>query len=200
MEKLFTINNKDFYHVSTTVLYTSSYNYLEDAKEFIHHNVVVINEEKNANLSDIPVSILQEFNCLDLLTKTDLTKIDNLKITILENLNTNKDVYVFLNVLTYLPREFKNKLITYLATQNKIIINYTEDIEESLLLNHIVVIHENQVIMEGAKEAILKEEKILNKLGFNLPFIVELSSGLKYYGLVNELYFNPESLVKALWN
>ena len=54
--------------------------------------------------------------------------------------------------------------------------------------------------MEGYKEDILKEEKILKKLGFNLPFIVELSNGLKYYGLVNKLYYDNESLVSDLWN
>ena len=53
--------------------------------------------------------------------------------------------------------------------------------------------------MEGKKELVLLEEKILKKLGFNLPFVVELSNGLKYYGLVNKVYFNMEELVDVLW-
>ncbi len=200
MEKLFQINNKDFNKVSTTVLYTSSYNYLDDAKEFIHHNIVVITKDQNANINNIPEYLLKSFNCLELLNKPNLTRIDNLKITILDNLNNKSDVYVFLNVLTYLDNEFKKRVINYLKEQNKIIINYTEDIEEALLLNYIIVIHDNKIIMEGYKEDILKEEKILKKLGFNLPFIVELSNGLKYYGLVNKLYYDNESLVSDLWN
>ena len=200
MEKLFQINNKDFNKVSTTVLYTSSYNYLDDAKEFIHHNIVVITKDQNANINNIPEYLLKSFNCLELLNKPNLTRIDNLKITILDNLNNKSDVYVFLNVLTYLDNEFKKRVINYLKEQNKIIINYTEDIEEALLLNYIIVIHDNKIIMEGYKEDILKEEKILKKLGFNLPFIVELSNGLKYYGLIDKLYYDNESLVSDLWN
>ena len=200
MEKLFQINNKDFNKVSTTVLYTSSYNYLDDAKEFIHHNIVVITKDQNANINNIPEYLLKSFNCLELLNKPNLTRIDNLKITILDNLNNKSEVYVFLNVLTYLDNEFKKRVINYLKEHNKIIINYTEDIEEALLLDYIIVIHDNKIIMEGYKEDILKEEKILKKLGFNLPFIVELSNGLKYYGLIDKLYYDNESLVSDLWN
>ena len=200
MEKLFQINNKDFNKVSTTVLYTSSYNYLDDAKEFIHHNIVVITKDQNANINNIPEYLLKSFNCLELLNKPNLTRIDNLKITILDNLNNKSEVYGFLNVLTYLDNEFKKRVINYLKEHNKIIINYTEDIEEALLLDYIIVIHDNKIIMEGYKEDILKEEKILKKLGFNLPFIVELSNGLKYYGLIDKLYYDNESLVSDLWN
>ena len=53
--------------------------------------------------------------------------------------------------------------------------------------------------MEGNYKEILKEEKILKKLGFNLPFILELSLGLKYYNLTNDLYYDNESLVNYLW-
>ena len=104
-----------------------------------------------------------------------------------------------MNVLTYLDSDFKEKVIRYLKLGNKRIINYTTDIEETLLLDYIVVIHENKIIMEGKKELVLKEEKILKKLGFHLPFVVELSNGLKYYGLVTKTYFNNKELVNDLW-
>ena len=38
--------------------------------------------------------------------------------------------------------------------------------------------------MEGNTKDILKEEKIIKKLGFSMPFIIELSNGLKYYNIV----------------
>ena len=107
--------------------------------------------------------------------------------------------FVFMNVLTYLDKPFKEKLIRYLKLANKRIINYTTEIEETLFLDYITVIYDNKVIMEGLKEQVLQEEKILKKLGFHLPFIVELSNGLKYYGLVDKIYFKNEELVNALW-
>ena len=53
--------------------------------------------------------------------------------------------------------------------------------------------------MEGNTKDILKEEKIIKKLGFNMPFIIELSNGLKYYNIVDKLYYDNESLVNDLW-
>ncbi len=199
MEELFTINNKKFYKTSTTVLYTSSYNYLKDAVEFINKNALVISIRNPLEASKISRKLLVKFKCQDLAKKDNLTRLDIIKINILEALEKDQEVYVFLNTLTYLDNEFKNTLITYLKENNKIIINYTEDIEEALLLEYIMVLHENKIIMEGNKEEVLKEEKILKKLGLNLPTIVELSNGLKYYGLIDKLYYDNESLVNRLW-
>lgn len=73
------------------------------------------------------------------------------------------------------------------------------EIEETLWLDYLIVIHEEKVIMEGKSKLVLQEEKILKKLGFNLPFIVELSNSLKYYQLVDKTYFDSLELVEDLW-
>ncbi len=200
MSTLFTLNNLEFKDIDTTVVYTSSYNYLNDAIFFLHHDTEVITITSNASITDIPISILKEFNCLYLLTQTKLTKIDELKLSILKSLSSTKTIYVFLNVLTYLEPSFKKNIINYLKLHHKRIINYTQNMEETLLLDYIIVVHNDLVIMEGAKKSVLLEEKIFKKLGLNLPFIVELSIGLKYYGLISKIYFDNESLVQALWN
>ena len=199
MNKLFEINDKTIYDIDTTVLTTSSFNYTNDAIYYINNNCVVITKNRTTTNYDIPEDLYALFHEEELKNKKDLTEFDELKLKILSCLNSNNKVFVFMNVLTYLDNDFKERLIRYLKLGNKRIVNYTTDIEETLLLDYIVVIHENKVIMEGKKELVLKEEKILKKLGFNLPFIVELSNGLKYYGLVNKTYFNNKELVDDLW-
>ena len=193
------LNLKDLPEFNTTILYTSTYNYLQDAEYFTLNKCNVILKDSPFNINDLPLSLAQDFNCEDLLTKENLTFIDKLKINILTTLTNKEKTYVFFNVLTYLDNPFKLKLIKYLKDNQKRIINYTLDIEETLLFDYIIVIHDQKIIMEGPTKDILTEEKILKKLGFNLPFVVELSNGLKYYGLIPEIYFDNESLVQALW-
>lgn len=200
MKKLFTINNKDIYDINTSILYSSDYNTIIDAIDLLHNSCVVIDKNSIGSLEDIPSEILDYFNCQDLITKTDLTKIDKIKIDILSNIILDKEIFVFLNILTYVDSTFKEKVIFYLKEHQKRIINYTTEIEETLILDYLIVFYQKKVIMEGPTNEILKEEKILKKLGFNLPLIVELSSGLKYYGLVNKIYYQKESLVDDLWN
>lgn len=198
MAVLFKLDNKTINDIDTTIIYPSSFNYNNDAIYYLNNNCVVITTDRR-DYFDISLELYELFNVGYLRTKKDLTKFDELKLNILGSLNSDKKVYVFFNVLTYLDKEFKEKLIRYLKLANKRIINYTTDIEETLLLEYIIVIHDNLVIMEGTKEQVLNEEKILKKLGFNLPFIIELSRGLKLYGLIDKIYFNNEELVNALW-
>ena len=200
MNKLFEINNTTIYDIDTTILAISSFNYTNDAIYYINNNCIVITKNRTTTNFDIPEDLYALFSLEELKNKKDLTEFDELKLKILSCLNSNNKIFVFMNVLTYLDSDFKEKVIRYLKLGNKRIINYTTDIEETLLLDYIVVIHENKIIMEGKKELVLKEEKILKKLGFHLPFVVELSNGLKYYGLVTKTYFNNKELVNDLWN
>ena len=199
MNKLFEINDKTIYDIDTTVLTTSSFNYTNDAIYYINNNCVVITKNRTTTNYDIPEDLYALFHEEELKNKKDLTEFDELKLKILSCLNSNNKVFVFMNVLTYLDNDFKERLIRYLKLGNRRIINYTNEIEETLLLDYLVVIHEEEIIMEGKKEQVLQEEKILKKLGLNLPFVVELSNGLKYYGLVNKTYFNNKELVDDLW-
>lgn len=197
MNKTKNILNKD---INTSILFTSEYNYNKTAIELINEDYIVIDKNGPINLNEISDEIFQEFNCEYLKERHELTKEDKIKISILTNLTNQPSTYVFLNILTYLDNLFKEKLLNYLKIHNHKIINYTSEIEETLLLEYLIVIHNNEIIMEGSTKKILEEEEILKKLGFNLPFIVELSNGLKYYKLVDKLYFNNESLVNDLWN
>lgn len=199
MNELFNVNNKVIYDINTTILYTSSFNYTDDAIYYLNNNCIVITKDRSMETFEISNDIFELFHEEKLIHKKDLIKIDELKLKILASLNTTKTVFVFCNVLTYLDKAFKERLIRYLILNKKRIINYTTDIEETLLLDYLVVLHENKIIMEGKNELVLQEEKILKKLGFNLPFIVELSNGLKYYGVIDKVYFNNEELVNVLW-
>ena len=199
MEILFKINNKDIPKINTTILHTSKSNYNVDMFEFINNNCEVIIKTSRTDINDIPLKILDSYNCLELAKKDELTNNDEIKINILKSLCSEKEVIVFYDILNYIDNKMKDKLIKELVSQNKIIINYTTEIEETLYLDYLIIVHENNVIMEGQTKEVLNEEKIIKKLGFNMPLIIELSSGLKYYGVVNKKYYDIESLVEDLW-
>ena len=55
------------------------------------------------------------------------------------------------------------------------------------------------IVLNGPKEFVFLEEKTFNKLGLKLPFIVELTTKLQYYGLIDHLIFDMEELVNEIW-
>lgn len=199
MENLFRINAKEIPNLDLTILHTSKYNYNVDMIEFINNNCEVITKETKENINDIPLKILDSYNCLDLTNKKELTFIDEIKIKVLKSLSTDKDVIVFYDILNYIDNDSKSRIIKELKKNGKRIINYTTETEETLLLDYLMVVHNNEVIMEGNTKEVLNVEKIIKKLGFNMPLIMELSNGLKYYNVINKTYYDIESLVDDLW-
>ena len=55
------------------------------------------------------------------------------------------------------------------------------------------------VAVEGKTISVLKEEKMLKALGYSLPFYVNMSIQLGYYGVLHKICYNKEELEAELW-
>ena len=107
---------------------------------------------------------------------------------------------IFKNSLYGLKREEKKEIINLLSKQNINFVNVTCDVEESLLSDYIIVYDEDKKVLEGNMESVLRNEMVLKKLGFGVPFVVDLSIQLNYYDVLKKVYFNLDELVGVLWN
>lgn len=107
---------------------------------------------------------------------------------------------IFKNSLYGLKKEEKKEIINLLAKQNINFVNVTCDVEESLLSDYIIVYDEDKKVLEGNMESVLRNEKVLKKLGFGVPFVVDLSIQLNYYDVLKKFYFDLDELVGVLWN
>lgn len=92
------------------------------------------------------------------------------------------------------------EIISLLKRQNIKFILITSDIEQALYGDYIKVFDGANIILEGNKEVVLKEEKTLKKLGYGLPFVVDLSTQLNYYDIFDKIYYDMDELVGDLWN
>lgn len=108
---------------------------------------------------------------------------------------------IIFNNTFYALRDFEKKEILKLLNKQKIkYINITSDIEEVIDCDYIVVYDNENIALEGKKDDVLKEEKILKKLGYGLPFVVDLSTQLTYYNIFSKVYDDMDELVGELWN
>lgn len=94
----------------------------------------------------------------------------------------------------------KKVIIELLKKQNINFVNITSNIEDSLLSDYIVVFDENKKVLEGNTEFVLRNEKVLKKLGYGLPFVVDLSIQLTYYDILDKVYYDMDKLTEDLWN
>jgi energy-coupling factor transport system ATP-binding protein len=83
--------------------------------------------------------------------------------------------------------------------ENLTIINVTHNLEESYYGNRVIVINDGQILIDGSTKEVLKREKILTKIGLEIPFMVDLSMKLKLYGLIDDIIFDMDEMVGMLW-
>lgn len=107
---------------------------------------------------------------------------------------------IFKNSLYGLKKEEKKEIINLLTKQKINFVNVTCDVEESLLSDYIIVYDDDKKVLEGNIESVLRNEKVLKKLGFGVPFVVDLSIQLNYYDVLKKVYFDLDELVGVLWN
>lgn len=107
---------------------------------------------------------------------------------------------VFNESLSVLSNKEKKEIFDLLNKQNINYVNVTSNIEDALFGDYIIVYDEDMKVLEGNKEVVLKNEKLLKKLGFGVPFVVDLSIQLMYYDILDKVYFDVDNLLEALWN
>lgn len=111
----------------------------------------------------------------------------------------NKQV-IFNETLYDLKLDEKMEIFKLLKKQNISYINVTSNVEDALYSDYIFVYDGNKLVLEGNRNEVLKEEKTLKRLGYGLPFVVDLSIQLNYYDIFNKVYYDLDELVRALWN
>ena len=107
---------------------------------------------------------------------------------------------IFNESLSSLSNKEKKEIFDLLDKQNINYVNVTSNIEDALFGDYIIVYDEDMKVLEGNKEVVLKNEKLLKKLGFGVPFVVDLSIQLMYYDILDKVYFDVDNLLEALWN
>ncbi len=120
-----------------------------------------------------------------------------MKCMIIAKLLTKPMVF-FSDDLPFNQKDF-SFLCEFLREHNIFFFSVTSNIERVVFFDYLYVLKNNQIAIEGEKQMVLKEEKLMKLLGFSLPFYINMSIQLGYYGLVQEIYMNKEDLEAALW-
>lgn len=98
-----------------------------------------------------------------------------------------------------LSRKERMLLFCFLKEQHILIFYVTNDIEDTVTFDYLIVLKNNNIAMEGKTLLVLKEEKLMKLLGFSLPFYVNMSRQLSYYGLLEDVCLSKEELEDKLW-
>lgn len=111
-----------------------------------------------------------------------------------------KPTYLALDdLLIDLNERTKILLLNYLNSNEIYLINVTSNMEDVLYTDYLLCLYNGISAIDGKTLDVLENDKLLKRLGFNLPFYVDLSLQLKLYGLIKKTCLNKEKMVKCLW-
>ncbi len=129
----------------------------------------------------------------------DLSVNDRVLIKILSYAIYNPSYIAIDDLLIYLDTRTKILLLNYLHAKGITLINVTTNMEDVLYTDYILCLYDGINAIDGRTLDVLKNEKVLKRLGFDLPFYYDLSIQLELYGLIKKVYLNKEAMVSNIW-
>jgi energy-coupling factor transport system ATP-binding protein len=92
------------------------------------------------------------------------------------------------------------ELLKDIIEEQKIAIIMTiSDLNIALKSDKLLIISEKKILLEGSPLEVLEKDNILNKIGLDLPFMMDLSVKLKDYNVVEEVELDMDRMVDNIW-
>ena len=92
------------------------------------------------------------------------------------------------------------KSIKEICKKNNItLIMMTNNMDIALLSDYIYVFSDSLILLEGSPLEVLQKDNVLNKLGIDLPFMMDLSVKLRDYDLIKDIELDMDRMVDILW-
>ena len=116
---------------------------------------------------------------------------------------TDPEILILDEAFSMIDIDTRDKIYDILKDLNEnkniTIINVTHDEEDLLHGNKILILNDGEIVKYGFNKEVLSDEKAFTKYNLKLPFMVDLSTKLKYYGLVDDIILDMDEMVDLLW-
>ena len=133
----------------------------------------------------------------------NLDKYNKLKLNILKEVILKPKILLLDDIFLYLSDKETNeilKILKYLQEKDKLtIILTTSNLNNTIDSDYLYILSEGKIVLEGKPLEVLEKDNLLNRLGLELPFMIDLSVKLKDYNLVDNIKLDMDRMVEDLW-
>lgn len=132
---------------------------------------------------------------------SELSKIEYKLINLISQTILDPE-YIFIDEdYSDLPFEILEKVNSYIKKLSKSSIVLMTVLDEKYLMDasSILFIDNGELIGEGNISKYMENEKIFSKCNIKMPFILDISSKLKSYNLIDQVYTDKIELVDSIW-
>lgn len=155
------------------------------------------------NKNEETLKLFKMFGKTSLLNSDNLSRGDLNLYNLLISLLKHPSILIIDDTLSSLDNFTKTKVLKYLKKVSKkehmIIIYFTSNMDDLLYADTVAIIKDKKIEKYDNVEDLLKDENNFRNIKQDMPFMANLCTKLKYYGLVDKIILNKEKLVKLLW-
>lgn len=106
---------------------------------------------------------------------------------------------VFVKLTESEKQELMSLIIEYRSENEISIIMTVSNLEDSLSGDYLYIIKDSKVVLKGKPIDVLEKDNVINKIGLELPFMIDLSVKLRDYELITNIETDMDRLVNILW-
>ena len=148
-------------------------------------------------------SIASYFNLNNILDKDpyNLSLGEKQLVVLCSILVLDLDILILDNALCRMNQSLKEKVLSYfnkLKKKNVTIINFASDVSEIVGSDYTILVDKKLVFNKKTKD-VIKDNKIFEGNHLKLPFLLDITNKIKYYGLIDKSVKDIESLVDEIW-
>ena len=134
----------------------------------------------------------------------DLNDFERLKVALASLLVSGPKLLILDDPCLYLSfyekEEFMGILEQVRSSGTTIVMSCSSLEEVAYTINStLYVLDKGNIVSSGDSLKVLSDDSLLNKVGLELPFMVDLSVKLEYYNLAEKINMSPLGLVDSLW-
>ncbi len=113
----------------------------------------------------------------------------------------NNQIILLDNIDNYVSDEMMMKIINLINSvkEDKLIIMTLTNLKYSEYSDYLYIINNEKVLLKGKPLEVLENDNVINKLGLDLPFMVDLSTKLRDYDLMDTIITDMDGMVDLLW-
>ena len=148
-------------------------------------------------------NIIEYFNLHNILNKDPYLLGEGLKqlVVLCSFLVLDLDILIMDNALCRMSKNLKYKVLDYFKKLKKkkvTIVNFASDVEEIIGSDYTILLDKKIIFNKNTKD-VIKDNKLFEENNLELPFMLEVTNKLRYYGLVKNDINTVDELVEELW-
>ncbi len=107
------------------------------------------------------------------------------------------------DALSMIDVNTKDEMLNILRTlheQKRItIISLSHDLDESIYSDRLVILNKGKIVVDGPYPEVFDEERVMRKIGLEVPFVIELCKKLKVYNILDKVEPDIKTVVDKIW-